>query len=435
VKNLIVMLLLFACGAAVGWLLRDNRDGRKQPDAYPVEISVHHFQHPDRTAEVMDVVSVEDASIVNRVGKRIRKTVYGSTKGDVQTKLDELRTEARAGNLPEASSLTVDQLLERWLTSDEQKSATRTHEERERLVKNHLKPRLGGVKLAKLNALHIEGLYADMARDKVGPFAIRSAADVLSIALNDAVRLKLIRSNPAAAVKKPKTPKREMLCLNEVAAKAVLNAAVGAPVGTLVTVALGTGCRQGELLALMWEDIDLKAGTLTIRRSLAQTKKGFVTKEPKTAASRRTLTLPAFVVESLTALKAVRMKAGLLDKPVFCTRTGGYLCKKNVLRAFRGVVKKANTAIQAATKKAADEKASDEVTANESDLVKLLPEKVRFHDLRHTVASLLLSKGHSLKAVSQRLGHANPTMTLRVYAHTMPNDDAKLAEGLARMMA
>jgi hypothetical protein len=68
VKNLIVMLLLFACGAAVGWLLRDNRDGRKQPDAYPVEISVHHFQHPDRTAEVMDVVSVEDASIVNRVG-------------------------------------------------------------------------------------------------------------------------------------------------------------------------------------------------------------------------------------------------------------------------------------------------------------------------------------------------------------------------------
>ena len=67
--------------------------------------------------------------------------------------------------------------------------------------------------------------------------------------------------------------------------------------------------------------------------------------------------------------------------------------------------------------------------------VEPIPEKVRFHDLRHTVASLLLSKGHSLKAVSQRLGHANPTMTLRVYAHTMPNDDAKLAEGLARMMA
>ena len=231
-------------------------------------------------------------------GKRIRKTVYGSTKGDVQTKLDELRAEARTGNLPDASSLTVGQLLDRWLASDEQKSATRTHEERERL-KNHLKPRLGGVKLAKLNALHIEGLYADTARDKVGPFAIRSAADVLSIALNEAVRLRLIRSNPAAAVKKPTTPKREMLCLNDAQAKAVLAATTSGP----------TGCRQGELLALAWEDIDLKVGTLTVRRSLTQTKAGFVTKEPKTNASRRTLTLPAFVVEALTSLKAARTKA------------------------------------------------------------------------------------------------------------------------------
>jgi len=376
-------------------------------------------------------------------GKRIRKTVYNTTKGGVQTKLDELRTEARTGNLPDAATLTVGQLLERWLASDEQKSATRTHEERERLVKNHLKPRLGGVKLAKLNALHIEGLYADMARDKVGPFAIRSAADVLSIALNEAVRLKLMNSNPAAAVKKPKTPKREMLCLNDAQAKAVLAAAAGVPVGPLVVAAIGTGCRQGELLALTWEDVDLKAGTLTVRRSLSQTKAGFVTKEPKTDASRRTLTIPPFVVDALTTLKASRMKASLLGASMFCTRTGGYMCKKNVLRAFRGLVKRANTAIRAAVEKASNppqeattlEDTRPEASAGAGECgLKVIPEKVRFHDLRHTVASLLLSKGHSLKAVSQRLGHANPTMTLRVYAHTMPNDDAKLAEGLGRML-
>jgi integrase len=363
-------------------------------------------------------------------GKRLRKTVYGNSKADVQKKLDDLRAEARTGNLPEAGSLTVGQLLERWLINDEQKSAVRTHEERERLIRIHLKPRLGGVKLAKLNALHIEGLYADMHRDEVGPFAIRSAADVLGIALNAAVRLKLISSNPSTAVKKPKTPKREMLCLDDSQAKAVLTAAVGVQVGPLVVVALGTGCRQGELLALTWDDVDLKAGTLIVRRSLAQTKAGFVTKEPKTSASRRTLTLPGFVVEALTALKAVRLKAGLLGGAVFCTRTGGYLCKKNVLRAFRGVVVKANKSIRSAAEKAAPGDAADGAGG-----VKVISEKVRFHDLRHTVASLLLSKGHSLKAVSQRLGHANPTMTLRVYAHTMPNDDAKLAEGLARMMA
>lgn len=367
-------------------------------------------------------------------GKRIRKVVYANTKREAQTKLDGLRTEARAGNLPDSGSLTVGQMLDRWLATDKQKTAVRTQEERERLVKNHLKPRLGGVRLVKLNALHVEGLYADMARDGKGAFTIRAAADALSIALNHAVRLKLIRSNPSAAVKKPKTPKREMVCLTDAQAKAALAAAQSAQVGPLVIAALGTGCRQGELLALTWEDIDLKAGTLTVRHSLAQTKAGFVTKEPKTAASRRTLALPGFVVDAVTTLKAARAKAGLLGGPVFCTRTGGYLCKKNVLRAFRGVVAKAN-----ATARSAAENASPERPPNgpseRCDEVKLIPAKVRFHDLRHTVASLLLSKGHSLKAVSQRLGHANPVMTLRVYAHTMPNDDANLADGLARMMA
>ena len=363
-------------------------------------------------------------------GKRIRRTVYGNAKAEVAKKLDDLRVEARAGHLPEAGSLTVGQLLDRWLANDAQKSAVRTHEERERLIRVHLKPRLGGVKLLKLSSLHIEGLYADMHRDGVGPFAIRSAADVLSIALNAAVRLKLISSNPAAAVKKPKIPKREMLCLNDSQAKNVLRAAVGAQIGPLVVVALGTGCRQGELLALTWEDVDLRGGTLTVRRSLAQTKGGFITKEPKTAASRRTLTVPGFVVQVLTALKAVRLKSGHLDKPVFCTRDGGYLCKKNVLRAFRGLVKKANAATTIQTSVPREGSGADAAGG-----VKPIPEKVRFHDLRHTVASLLLSTGHSLKAVSQRLGHANPTMTLRVYAHTMPNDDAKLAEGLDRMMA
>ncbi|WP_082841043.1 site-specific integrase [Gemmata sp. SH-PL17] len=219
-----------------------------------------------------------------------------------------------------------------------------------------------------------------------------------------------------------------MLCLNDTQAKVVREAPVGAPVGPLV-VALGTGRRQGELLALTWDDVDLKNGTPTVRRSLAQTKGGFITKEPETAASRRTLTVPGFVVETLTKLKAVRLKA--LDKPVFCTRDGGYLCKKNVMRAFRGVVAKANKALQAT----AEGINLTETAANSEGGVKLIPEKVRFHDLRHSVASLLLSTGHSLKAVSQQLGHANPTMTLRVYARTMPNDDAKLVEGLAQIMA
>lgn len=361
----------------------------------------------------------------NGAGKRIRKTAYGTTKSEVQEKLDRLRTTARVGTRPEAATMTVGQLLDSWLSAAKPKIAVRTHEEWERLVKNHVRPRLGGVKLQKLDALHVEGFYGEMHRDKVGPFAARGAADVLSIALNHAVRLKLIGTNPAAAIDKPKLPKREMLCLTDAQARAVRTAGLAVPVGPLLTVALATGCRQGELLALTWDDVDLRKGTLTVRRSLSQTKAGFVLKDPKTKASRRTVALPAFAVETLTALKAAAMTKGLLSAPVFCTRTGGYLDKKNVLRAFRAVVRRANKVIAAQDGPPADQGRGPE----------LIPAKVRFHDLRHTVASLLLSKGHSLRAVSQRLGHSKPEMTLRVYAHCLPTDDAKLADGQNAMMA
>jgi len=350
-------------------------------------------------------------------GKRKRRTVYGATKGEVLDKLDELRREARVGGLPGASGMKVGMLLDQWLNVTKAKIGVRSHEERERIVRVHLRPRLGGVRLDKLTTLHIEGLYADMHRDGVGAFAIRSAADQLGIVLNYAVRMKLIPANPAAAVAKPKLPKRDMLFLDGGQAHRLLAAGQGAAVGPLVALALGSGMRQGELLALGWEDIDLKAGTVTVRRSLAQTKAGFVLKEPKTAASRRTVTLPGFAVDALAAHRTAMFKAELIASPVFCTRTGGYLNKKNVLRAFRALVTKANKATAAADTKAGTE-------------TKLIPAKLRFHDLRHSVASLLLSKGHSLRAVSQRLGHANPTMTLRVYGHVMPGDDAKLAAGL-----
>lgn len=346
-------------------------------------------------------------------GKRNRVTCYGRTKREVLDKLADARAKAGTGAVPDAGRLTVGQYLDRWLATHAGKAGGRTVEERTRVVKNHLKPRLGAVRLAKLTPLHVEGLYADLAAAGVGKGVSRTAADLLSIALNAAVRLKLIPFSPAAGVKKPAVPKRDMTILDADQARAVRAAAVSAPCGPLVATALGSGCRSGELLALGWADLDLRAATLAVRKALTKTKQGFALKEPKTASGRRTVTLPPFAVESLTAHKAAAMRNGLLDAPVFCTRTGGYLDAKNVLRAFRAVVKKVNK------------------SAGDGTGLKPIPAKVRFHDLRHTVASVLLSTGHSLRAVSQRLGHRDPAFTLRVYAHVLPTDDAKLADGLA----
>jgi integrase len=125
--------------------------------------------------------------------------------------------------------------------------------------------------------------------------------------------------------------------------------------------------------------------------------------------------LPALLVDGLTAHKTVQLRAGLLAAPVFSTRDGNHLMRSNVLRALRAIIQRANKA--------------------GGDIALQIPTKLRFHDLRHTHASLLLREGQSLRAVSQRLGHSNPALTLKVYAHCLLSDDAQLAEGLNRMMA
>src|SRR5436305_7942641 len=140
----------------------------------------------------------------SEAGRRKRRTVYGGSKKEVLDELDRLRADARIGNLPDAGGMTVGQLLDRWLQSSKSRTQTRTFEERERVVKNHLRPRLGGLKLARLTALHVEGLYADMAREGVGASTVRHAAAMLGAALSHACKLKLIPFNPAAAVSKPK---------------------------------------------------------------------------------------------------------------------------------------------------------------------------------------------------------------------------------------
>ena len=187
-----------------------------------------------------------------------------------------------------------------------------------------------------------------------------------------------------------------------------------------VVLALATGCRQGELLALTWDDIDLVKGTLTVRRSLAQTDGGFLVKEPKTASSRRTIALPGLAVSVLTEQKAAALKAGLLNAPVFCTREGNWLLKRNIIRALRAVIRRANTPPGKINKGGRPKKDAPPRAKEKFEMLNLVPAKLRFHDLRHTVASILLSQGQSVRAVSQRLGHSNAAMTLRVTPTACP---------------
>ncbi|MDB5309318.1 MAG: Phage integrase family [Gemmataceae bacterium] len=348
-------------------------------------------------------------------GKRNRKKVYGKTKGDVLKELGRLRAKADSGQIADAKGMTVGQLLTRWLAANRTQTGARTWEERTRVVDTHLTPKLGRIKLEKLTTLHVEGLYAELAV-KPGGWVPKTAADVLGMALNYALGHKLINANPAKAIKKPRPPQSEPVVIDQEQVNALLVAAHLHPLGELVAVAMGTGCRQGELLALTWDAVDLKAKKVHIRKSLSRTEGGYVLKEPKTKAGRRSIKLPWFAVEALTARKARAEKTGTLGHPVFSTRTGNYLDRKNVRRALKAMVVRSN-----------------KETAGQRDRHPI-PLKLKFHGLRHSHASLLLSAGHSLRAVSQRLGHANPALTLRIYGHCLPTDDEKLADGMGAMV-
>ncbi len=338
-------------------------------------------------------------------GKRRRKTVTGKTKGEVQEKLRALQGQ---GPIGDAGSLTLVEYLRRYVAQAKGRLQSSTHERYDELVRLHLTPAIGMLKLAKLSPIAVEGFYRSMADAGASAHTIRAANAVLSKSLKEAVRLKLVTSNPCVGVAMPKAKRREPSFLTACQARHFLDAVRNRPDFALYCVALGAGLRLGEVLALRWGDYDAKLGAVSVRRSLTRTKDGWVFKEPKSAAGKRTVLLPAFARAALDARRREGGRTGGGDL-IFATRTGAPVHKSNFTkRSFRPALKRCAKLCEAAG-------------------VDAPPAALRFHDLRHTHASVLVSSGLSLKAISQRLGHASVELTLRVYSHVMPTDDAQLA--------
>jgi integrase len=239
----------------------------------------------------------------------------------------------------------------------------------------------------------------------------RKAVTLLSTALRHAVRLRLIPFNPAADIPKAKPGEKDLEFFTAAQAQAFLAAASQKRLYALFALALGTGMRQGEILGLKWEDIDFSNGQLTVHRSLAQLKKQtqgerFVLKEPKSQRSRRTIRLPAFVLDALNAHRQAMLKERHGSPFVFTTKTGKHISKSNLTRqVFRPILARAGLS------------------------------QVKFHSLRHSHASALLRDGASIKAVSQRLGHSTVELTLRVYCHLLSDADGALAGQAERLFS
>jgi len=342
-------------------------------------------------------------------GKRVRKSIYAATRTDLQTKLVKALRERDQGILPsKAASPSVGRLLADWLARLKSTVRQRSWERYETVIRLHIEPTLGKVRLEKLSPVHVQRLLDERLAASVAPRSVQQIRGVLQSALKQAEKWGLVARNVASLVNGPTTPHKEMKTLTPAQAGKFLEACRGEKLEGLYWLAITTGMRRGELLALKWSDIDLDAGTLAVQRSLARAKSGIIIQAPKTAKGRRTVQLCAPAVARLREHRVRQNKRRLFEGPdwrdggyVFSTGIGTTLDPRNLELDFHQMLKKAGL------------------------------DRIRFHDLRHSAATIALAANVHPKIVSEMLGHSKISLTLDVYSHALPNMQAEAAEKIA----
>jgi integrase len=343
-----------------------------------------------------------------------RKTVYGKTRKEAADRLAKALSDRTEGIVYNNENITVGEYLDVWLKSSVRGSIRQSTYDRDAyLVENHVKPALGSIKLKNLSFAHVQGFYQDRLDAGLSASTVHKVHTILHKAFARAVAWQMVPRNVTDAVDPPRPAPREMRPLSPAEARKLLDAAQGDRLEALYVLAVTTGMRQGELLALKWQDVDLGNATVSIRRTLTRSGGRYTLGEPKTKKSRRSIRLTpraANVLEQLLKrqLSDIQMLGDNYAEQglVFSTDTGTPFNPSNVRqRSFAPLLRKAN-----------------------------IPH-IRFHDLRHTCATLLLGKGTHPKFVQELLGHATVAITLDTYSHIMPGMGDQAARAMQEALA
>jgi integrase len=339
------------------------------------------------------------ASLTLEGGKR--KTFYGKTRKEAYDKLKSAQHELQEGMLVTGPKQTLKQYLEYWLEEVHKLTVKpSTYIKYRSLLDRHVLPDLGHIQLLKLSQEHVQSLYTLKQTEGLSAKTIRLVHGILHKALDDAVRWGRIHRNVCDLVSQPRPVRYEIQALNAEQAQNLLEVAKSEQrLEGILTVALVTGARRGEILALRWQDVDLEHRTLHIRRTVARLQRlGYVETEPKTVRGMRQIILPEIAIDVLrrqrTYQNEARLKAGANWQNrdlVFSNKFGGYLEPSKMVLKFKVLLKMAG-----------------------------LPD-IRFHDLRHTAATILLEKNVHPKVVQERLGHSRINMTMDTYSHVLPS--------------
>jgi integrase len=329
-----------------------------------------------------------------------RKVFYGKKQSEVIAKLDEAANDLRRGMLAVGSNTTLQEFLENWLENVHKPTIRlSTYLNYRKLLKNYLVPGLGKVKIHKLTPQQVQAFYSQKISEGLAPKTVNNIHGILHKALDNAVKWNILPRNVCDAVTPPRIPRKEKNVLTKQQAHTLLEEVRTHRLEALLTLAIKTGMREGELLALHWQDMNFEDCSLQVKRAVSYLKGyGYVESEPKTAKGRRMIKLPVFVVDILIRHKAQqeeqRREVGSIwiDKDLVFTNAQGYYFSSSTLRkVFRRF------------------------------LVSIGLPHMRFHDLRHSAATILLAMKVHPKVVQEILGHSQIAMTLDVYSHALPS--------------
>jgi len=332
-------------------------------------------------------------------GKRKQKWSSGyTTKAQAEQELAKMLARlADKENIVEQTNETVANYLENWLVHKKGQIRPGTYATYESNVRVHIVPSIGHLKLHQLNPQQLLHLYQQALEDGLAAQTIKHIHKILHDALETAVKWGLITRNIVKLVKAPKVVRKEMKVWNEQEIDTFLKHFTNPRYRTIVILALATGMRRGEILALKWSDIDWDKKQLAVKRSYVKHYKGHAIQEPKSAAGYRTIALSGQTIKVLRQHRLWQLEDRLSSPNfvnqdyVFSQRNGDIIEPQQFSGSWAYFFRKHT----------------------------IVP-KIRFHDLRHTHASLLLKAGIHPKVVSERLGHSSITITLDRYSHLLP---------------
>lgn len=346
-------------------------------------------------------------------GGRVRRQVYGKTRAETATKLRQMIAKTEAGIPLAVEAWTVESYGRHWLENIVgprlRPASLSSYEGTLRL---HIVPVLGKVQLRKLQPAQVRALLGTKQREGLSPRSVQIVHSTLRSILAEAVRDELVERNVAALVRAPQQVKEEVQPWSPEEAAVFLSTAGAHRLGTMFSVGVAVGLRRGELLGLRWEDVDLEAGTLRVQQTVQRLAGyGLVFGPPKSNRSGRTIPLPQASLQTLRQHRLGQAAERLATGPgwtdsglVFTSTVGTVVEPRNLSRLFDQLI------VQAGVR------------------------RIRFHDLRHTCASLLLAQGVPPRVVMEVLGHSQPAITMDLYSPVMPTALREAAKAMDRAL-